>query len=132
MKTYNSRYISFLVLGSFAVATIFFIYLGVDIVRSSGNQWFYVIFMCLVVLGWYQYLRMPFEIKIADNQIEFRSLLKKTIVTPRDIKSIKSFGGMVKIKHAQGSLMLYTYMNGFHEFISTVKSLNPAIDFKGV
>jgi hypothetical protein len=132
MKTYNCRYISFLVLGSFAVATIFFIYLGFEIVRTSNSIWFYVLFMCLVMFGWYQYLTMPFEITVTDDQIEFRSILKKTTVSPKDIKSIKSFGGVAKIKHVQGSLTLYTYMNGFHEFISTVKSLNPGIQLKGV
>ena len=119
-------------------ATLVGLYIGIakmDI--SSGPVWlpsFYISWMGFLVWGWYYYLTVPFEITIRDTSlIEFRSVLKRTIVSAKEIESIRAWGaGMLRIKYKGGKLRLFYQMDGLHDFISTVKSLNPAIDLKGV
>lgn len=115
------------------IMTLGGIYICLAKLSRSDPVWFYVVWMCFVTWGWYAYLKVPFEIRIRnDNSVEFRGVLKRTVLFPRDIESIKAWGGgMVKIRHGGGSLRLFSQMDGFHDFILTVRSLNPDIETKG-
>jgi hypothetical protein len=81
------------------------------------------------------WLRMPFEIKIHDdNMIEFRSVLRTTTISPVDIKPVRAKPcalGFVDVVHQKGRVHLLSQMDGFHDFISTIKSLNPTVKIAG-
>ena|GEM_PF-467510 len=83
----------------------------------------------------YMWLRVPFEIRILDDtSVQFRSLLRKTTVSPADIKSVRAKRyalGLVDVLHGGGTVHLLNQMDGFHDFVSTIKSLNPAIKIAG-
>jgi hypothetical protein len=95
----------------------------------------FVIWFCVALFVAYMWLRIPFEIKIHDdNMIEFRSLLRKTIISPVEIKSVRAKRytlGFIDVVHQGGTVHLLSQMDGFHEFISTLKSLNPAVQIQG-
>jgi len=97
--------------------------------------WAIVIWFCVALFVAYMWLRIPFEIKIHDdNMIEFRSLLRKTIISPVEIKSVRAKRytlGFIDVVHQGGTVHLLSQMDGFHEFISTLKSLNPAVQIQG-
>lgn len=97
--------------------------------------WAFVIWLCGALFVAYMWLRIPFEIKIHDdNMIEFRSVLRRTTVSPHEIKSVRAKRyavGFVDIVHQKGRVHLLNQMDGFHDFIFTIESLNPAIKIEG-
>jgi hypothetical protein len=103
---------------------------------SDGSPvWVFVIWFCVALFVAYMWLRIPFEIKIHDDaMIEFRSVLGRTIISPVEIKSVRAKPyalGLVDIVHQKGKVHLLSQMDGFHDFLSTIKSLNPAIKIEG-
>jgi len=53
--------------------------------------WVFVIVLGFGLFNSYMWLRIPFEIKILDDTtIEFRSLFRKTAVSPVEIKSVRA------------------------------------------
>jgi hypothetical protein len=90
----------------------------------------------LFVMGWvwWGYLKIPFEIKIQeDNSIEFHSVLNRIVLSPDKIRCIHGHPlswGFIKIIHSGGSIQLINQMNNFHDFIQTLRSSNPLIDCK--
>jgi len=97
--------------------------------------WVFVICLCAGLFVAYMWLRIPFEIKIHDDtMIEFRSVLRRTIISPAEIKSVRAKRytlGFIDVVHRGGTVHLHTQMDGFHEFISTLKSVNPAVQIQG-
>lgn len=83
----------------------------------------------------YVYLRIPFEITIHDDHwIEFHSLFRRTRIAPNEIVSVKAKRwalGFIDVRHARGTVHLLSQMDGFHDFISTLKSLNSGVVIKG-
>jgi hypothetical protein len=83
----------------------------------------------------YFWLRIPFEIRICDDtSIKFRSLLRTTIISPAEIQSVRAKPyelGFVDVVHQRGTVHLISQMDGFHDFISTIKSMNPMIKVEG-
>ena len=81
------------------------------------------------------WLRFPFEIKLRDDAIvEFRSVFRRITVSPVEIKSVRAKPyalDFVDVVLQGGTVHLLSQMDGFHEFITTLKSLNPAIRIQG-
>jgi hypothetical protein len=96
-----------------------------------------VVFIWLGLLAWiwYSYLRIPYAITLRDDQVlEFRSFLKRTLVAPGDLLSIKAVPlslGFINIRHKGGKIRLINQITGLYELICTVKSLNPNIEIQG-
>jgi len=84
---------------------------------------------------WYAYLRIPVEISIDEtSQVHFRSLIRRQTLNMVDILSIKApmlSPGFVDVRHRGGMIHLMSRMDGFHDLITTLKSINPAIEVKG-
>ncbi len=97
--------------------------------------WIFILLLSVFCFVPYMWLRIAFDIRIRDDaKIEFRSLFRTTVVSPAEIKSIRAKRyalGFVDIVHLKGTVHLLSQMDGFHEFIATVKSLNPAVEIKG-
>jgi len=95
----------------------------------------FVILLGVALWNGYYWLRFPFEIKLKDdNSVEFRTIFRRTIASPSDIRSIRAklFGlGFVDIVHSQGTVHLLNQIDGFHELVSSIKSINPAVEIKG-
>jgi len=83
----------------------------------------------------YVYLRIPFEITLRDdNLLEFKSVIKTTLVAPGDLVSIKDAPlslGFINVKHTGGTIRLLCQITGLYELIYTLKTLNPAVEIKG-
>ena len=104
--------------------------------RPEGPPWeLFAVATGIMLFVAYFYLRLPFRITIRDdNQIEFRSLLKKLTLPPGQIISVKAKSymiGFIDIKHSKGTVHLLNQMDGFHDLIATLKSLNPRVEIKG-
>jgi len=97
--------------------------------------WIFAIWFCAQLFVADMWLRIPFEIRIHDdNMVEFRSVLRTTIISPSEIKSVRAKPyalGFVDVAHQKGQVHLLTQMDGFHDFISTIKLLNPAVKIEG-
>jgi hypothetical protein len=109
---------------------------GVGKLGSEGPPvWVFVIFLGFALFNAYMWLRFPFEIKIRDDSvIEFRSVFRRTTVSPLDVKSVRAKRyalGFVDVVHQGGTVHLLNQMDGFHDFISTIRSLNPAVKIEG-
>jgi hypothetical protein len=127
----------FLILGAWVLAGVAGILFGAfGKLGSEGPPvWIFVILLVFAVLNGYMWLRFPFEIKLRDDTtVEFRSVFRRITVSPVDIKSVRAKPyalGFVDVVHQGGTIHLLSQMDGFHEFIATLKSLNPAIRIQG-
>jgi hypothetical protein len=100
--------------------------------RSAA--WLFVIVLGIGLLISYMWLRFPFEIRVNDGIVEFRSVIRKTVVPVAEIKSVcaKRYTlGFVDVRHGRGTVHLINQMDGFHDFVWTVKTLNPAARIEG-
>jgi hypothetical protein len=83
----------------------------------------------LVLLGGYG--RVPFEVRILpDRSIEFRSLLKRTVVRAEEIVAIDARiyrGGLVVLSHRRGAILLTRMLDEFPDLVARLVSLNPKI-----
>ncbi|NKE70569.1 hypothetical protein [Candidatus Manganitrophus noduliformans] len=126
---------NFSVLG---LATLFWIFVAIsELTRSSSGlteRGFTVFGLLALLWVWWGYLKIPYEIKIYDhNSIEFRSFLKRTVISPHEIKSIKGVYlsyGFIRLRYSRGAIQLINKMDGFYDFISTIKSINPTVECK--
>lgn len=135
MKTYNlTKSILILNYSALSLATLFGVFIAF-FYASGPERWFTFFWMACLLWLWYQVLRVPFQIKIReDGSIEFSSPLKRVVLSPEEIKSIKAYpllAGQVRVRHSTGTLKLFSQMHDFHDFVSTVKSLNSSIEIKG-
>ncbi len=95
----------------------------------------------LTTMGYVLYVRlpkMPTEINVAeDGAVDFRG--RRGVVTrlrAQDIKAVRRTflpigRGAVKIAHSGGKVRLVNRFGGFYDFLTTLKSHNPAIQIKG-
>ena len=94
-----------------------------------------LLWLGIVLWIWYVYLKIPFEITLRDdNLLQFKSVIKTTVVAPGDIVSIKGTPlslGFINVRHPGGTIRLLCQITGLYELIHTVKSLNPAMEIKG-
>jgi hypothetical protein len=97
--------------------------------------WVFVILLGFALFNAYMWLRFPFEIKVRDDSIiEFRSVFRRTTISPMEVKSVRAKPyalGFVDVVHQGGTVHLLNQMDGFHDFISTLKSLNPSVKIQG-
>lgn len=97
--------------------------------------WVFLITLGFALFISYMWLRFPFEIKVCDDStIEFRSVFRRTSVSPMAVKSVRAKPyalGFVDIAHQGGTVHLLNQMDGFHDFISTLKSMNPSVRIQG-
>ena len=112
------------------------------VVAALGNLepdappvWIFILLLSVFCFVPYMWLRVVYEIRIRDDaKIEFRCIFRTTVVSPAEIKSVRTKRyalGFVDIVHLNGTVHLLNQMDGFHEFVTTVKSMNPAAEIKG-
>lgn len=139
MKVYK-LYIAKPLLVFYLVWLAAFVSVGVVgiVVTASGRLdpngpplWVFIIILGFALFNAYMWLRFPFEIKINDdNRIEFRSIFRRVTVSPNEIKAVRAKRyalGFVDVVHEKGKVHLLNHIDGFHEFLTTLKSLNPAV-----
>ena len=97
--------------------------------------WMFGIFLAFAFFKAYMWLRFPFVIKIRDdNLIEFRSIFRRVVVSANEIKAVRAKRyamGFIDVVHERGKVRLLNQMDGFHEFLATLKTLNPAVKIQG-
>src|SRR6266568_8263011 len=80
--------------------------------------------------AWYRMLQMPYRIETyEDGHIEFVSLIRRAVVSPRDVVSIKPKRlqpGFLVVRHTGGRFFMINQFSGFHEFLTELKRANPA------
>ena len=71
--------------------------------------WLFVVLLCIGLLKSYLCLRFPVEIKVNDGMIEFRSIVRKTVVLVAEVKSVcakRHALGFVDVRHGRGTVHL--------------------------
>jgi hypothetical protein len=85
--------------------------------------------------SWLRMARMPQRIiRHADGRIELECQIRRVVLTPREIVSIRPdrghFGFLV-LKHDSGTLRLLNQFTGFHELLTSIEAANPAVELLG-
>lgn len=136
---YLSIYLKITVFGTLSLFTVIglFVALGPAITfGDDGPQWLFGIFW-LTILGWVWYvvLSIPHRIVVFDDgQIEFVSLARRRRCLPLEIKSIKpeaSQFGFLVVQTNKGKIRLLNQFDGFHDFLTNLKSKNPSVELRG-
>lgn len=136
---YVSTYIKLMVFGVLGLFTVIGVLAALGPAIGFGDdtpQWLFGTFW-LAVVGWLWYviLTIPHRITVqADDQIEFVSILRRKRLLPLEIKSIKpeaSQFGFLVVKTNRGKVRLLNQFDGFHEFLTNLKTKNPSVELRG-
>jgi hypothetical protein len=120
--------------GLFVLVGAFMLYLG--IAHSTDPPALAALWpLALGGFIWWRNARMPQRIvRHPDGRIEFECPIRRVILTPREIVSIRpdrrQFGFLV-IKHDSGTLRLLNQFTGFHELLTYIEAANPAAELLG-
>jgi hypothetical protein len=93
--------------------------------------------VAILLLGWYFYVRLPRvprELAITDDGwVLFQGRRGLTRVHAASIRSIAQSLGRrtVRLRHEGGKLRVPNRYRGFYDFLSTVRSFNPAVEIRG-
>ena len=94
-----------------------------------------IFFIGMTLWWWYFMLRFPHTIRYSDdNVIEFISFVRKVNMAPSEIISIKPIpGGMglLTIRSKKRKIMVVNQFDGFHEFLTLLKTQNPSVELRG-
>jgi hypothetical protein len=97
---------------------------------------FLIVWSLGVLWSWYQYLTTAFEIHSWDDgTYEFRAVARRVVLRAGEIRSLGAgfFDPyFVTLRHARGTLVLFPQIDGFHEFVVRLKTLNPSVATKGL
>jgi len=132
----SSKILVFGVLSVFTVVGIV-LFLGLfPVFRTAAPpRWFGLTWLLMVAWNWYCVLSIPHGISVADTgEIAFQSLLGQKSVMPVEIESIVPQGshfGFLTVRTARGKIRLLNQFDGFHEFISHLKEMNPSVVLRG-
>ena len=86
---------------------------------------------------WWGLARIPTWITLADDVLTFQTVLRRFEIPNHTVVSVKAlwsdpFGTMPVLKHTGGKVTLISAMDGFHEFLTRLKDLNPTIEVRGM
>jgi hypothetical protein len=123
----------------FAFVTLVSLALFLGVITTPDSQviarWTLSAWLGLLVWIWYNFLRMPVEIRWADEgSLVVCGVIGSTKIAVRDITSIHKVGlpgqRQIRLRHTRGTILLY-WMTGFNELLNRVEGLNPAVEIKG-
>ena len=141
-KTYRLalRFRIFLLLGLiFLVIVVTLTFLSTSINPTPPEAtWFFVAWLLFMIgfMLWHAWYTV-YEIRVAaDGTLYFRALLRTLPVDARDVVSIDSPWWNLNrqfpvLRHRGGKVRLLNPMDGFSDFLWTVRSLNPGVEIKG-
>ena len=94
-----------------------------------------LIWLAILVWNGYWVFSIPHRIVVSETgAMEFQSVLRRWVVTPVEIESIKpqnSHVGFLTVRTARGKIRLLNQFDGFHEFLSDLKHMNPSVELRG-
>jgi apolipoprotein N-acyltransferase len=141
MHVYRLR-TSFKIFGVFGLAFYLFVVSGVAVSIAQGQgdgggRIFFAIWLpaSLAFIGYWLWAT-PIEIRIEDDRIVvFRSLWRSVPVPVADIESVEGtrwdFSGQyATVRHSSGKVRMLTVYDNFHDFLSTLQRINPAIQIR--
>jgi hypothetical protein len=96
---------------------------------------FVLVWTVIVVFVGLRFWRMPTEIRVSDNgRIRFKGWLRNFEVSAGEIESIKPGGnsiGYLVVNTRRGRITILNQFDGFHEFLTELKELNPNVKLRG-
>jgi len=130
------KIVVFAVLALFAVMGIVFLTGFFPPAKSPPPPRFIgIVFLAILAWNGYWVFSIPHRILVSETgAMEFQSVLRRWVVTPVEIESIKpqtSHVGFLTIRTARGKIRLLNQFDGFHEFLSNLKRMNPSVELRG-
>jgi hypothetical protein len=104
------------------------------LILKGGPAWFEVAWFA--VLGWFWFnalVRVSYRIDLAGDDVTFRSIVRRRQTRLSTVSSIRSRqAGLTTIRFSSGRVDVVGPIDGWHEFVTLVKTANPACELKGV
>ena len=96
---------------------------------------FAVFWLAMIGVFWYMALSLPHRIEMTPSgEITFVGALRTRKVDALEIDSVtpvRSQFGFLRLKHSNGSILLLNQFDGFHEFLTDLRRLNPNVLLRG-
>jgi hypothetical protein len=120
----------FAIVGLLLVSGVFF-----SAEENGPPRIFGVFWLGMIGWNWYWILSLPHKITVSETgEITFISLLRRRSVTGAEIESIKpdrgQFGFLL-VRTGNRKIRLLNQFDGFHDFISNLKTMNPSVELRG-
>jgi hypothetical protein len=120
--------------GMLAVLVVLTAFAPFVVASRANRNWFTIVWLGILAWFWFNALvRAAYRIDVVGEAVEIRSLARCRHTTLSGIRSIKSRqAGFVTIRFDGGRFDLIGAVDGFHDFVTRVKSANPAVELQGV
>lgn len=95
----------------------------------SSRSWLELTWVGVVVWFWCSTMwSAAYRIDVANDTVEFRSILWRRRASLSQVRWIRSAGpGFAVVRFDGGTVLLYGAVDGWHDFVSEVRSANPAL-----
>ena len=115
---------------SFVCFGVLFIYLTVT---KGGPVWFVLIWLALMLIGFYRQVTMPHSIELTDTGfIRFVGAFRTSTIAPQDVILVSAAAGnFIVLKHMSGKIRFLQQFTGFHEFLTELKRMNESVEIRG-
>lgn len=84
---------------------------------------------------WFWLLSFPHTISVSsDGMIEFMSYLRRRTVQACDVKSVEpewTANGFLIVRTDHRAVTLFAQFDGFHDFLTKLKAINPRVELRG-
>lgn len=130
---YIQRSLKLLTFGLLGIFTLLGFLLAFGVL-DGPPQLIGVLWLAIVSWNWYWVLTLPHTITLTESgQVEFISILRRRKVTMREIISVKPEGqfGFLAIKTSIGKIRVLNQFDGFHDFLTLLKTVNPNVKLRG-
>jgi hypothetical protein len=101
----------------------------------TRQDWFFAVWVGGLAFIWYQVLRTAYAVTLDGDVCRFRGLVRRTNVPVQQIESLRASrmgGNVVTLRHRDGKILILQPIAEFHDFVSRLKKLNPAVELRGV
>jgi hypothetical protein len=121
--------------------TVFGVVLFVVALLDGNGPPFAFMFLWVAVLAWFWFVILAFisyEVVIFENnEIEFRSFVRKLRVSPEDLLTVYPMAGgldpyTVSIRTRKGTARVIRMMTDFSGLVATLRELKPGLAVRGV
>lgn len=106
---------------------------GTTLILHPGPTWFDIAAFATLGWFWFNALVVAYRIDLVGDEATFRRIVRRRQTRMSEIRSIRSRqAGHTTIRSSTGRVDVIGPIDGWHEFVTLVKTANPACEPKGV
>ncbi len=136
-RLYIQRFMKIFTFGMLTLFTVVGLLVAGDAfgsVEGGPPRLFGIFWLAMVAFYWYWVLSIPHRIDVSETgQVKFISAVRRRLTTFHGIRSVMPDAqlGFLIVRTDCGKIRIMNQFDGFHDFITRLKTANPAVELRG-